>query len=70
METDMNIFGPTARDAQRDAYALERAADAARDDGDIEHEQKLREAALFKRRVARERAAGFTGWSPMAFKDL
>ena len=61
------MFGSTA---QRDAEALERAADAAKADGDHEHEKRLREAALFKRRVAREQAAGFTGWSPMAFKDL
>lgn len=65
-----SLFGVTAGDAQRDAEALERAADMARDDGDLEHEKKLREAALFKRRVARERAAGFNGWSPMAFRDL
>jgi hypothetical protein len=62
-----NLFGSTA---QQDAEALERAADAAKADGDFDHEKRLREAALFKRRVARERAAGFTGWSPMAFKDL
>lgn len=62
-----SIFGSSA---QQDAEALERAADAAKADGDTEHEKRLRDAALFKRRVAREQAAGFTGWSPMAFKDL
>lgn len=62
-----NMFGSTTT---QDAEALERAADAAHADGDYEHEKRLREAALFKRRVARERAAGFTGWTPMAFKDL
>lgn len=66
----MSLFGPKASDARHDAEALERAADAAHADGDLEHEKRLREAALFKRRVARERAAGFTGYSPMAFKDL
>lgn len=66
----MNIFGPTAEDAQRDADALERAADAAHEDGDLQHEKRLRKAALFKRRVARERKAGFHGCSPMAFKEI
>lgn len=65
-----SIFGPTSGAAKRDAEALERAADMAHKDGDTEHEKRLREAALFKRRVAREREAGFEGWSPMAFKDL
>lgn len=66
----MRMFGRTATDEQRDADALELAADAAREDGDVEHEKRLREAALFKRRVARERRAGFNGFSPMAFKEL
>lgn len=50
-----------------EAEALERAADMARADGDHEHEKRLREAALFKRRVARERAAGLNGWPVMMF---
>lgn len=62
----MRIFG-LRQTAAEEAEALERAADMARDDGDHEHERRLREAALFKRRVARERAAGFDGWPVMAF---
>lgn len=53
-----------------DAEALERAADMAREDGDTEHEQALRKAALFKRRLARERKAGFDGWPVCAFDKI
>ncbi len=53
-----------------EAEALERAADMAHEDGDVEHERRLREAALFKRRVARERAAGFDGWPVMGFDKI
>ncbi len=53
-----------------DAAALERAADMARQDGDTEHEKALRQAALFKRRLARERAAGFDGWPVCAFDKI
>lgn len=53
-----------------EAEALERAADMARVDGDAVHEKALRQAALFKRRVARERAAGFDGWPVMMFDKV
>lgn len=67
----MSIFGPpTASDMLAEAEALERAAGMAREDGDIEHEKRLRQAALFKRRYARERAAGFKGWPTMAFDKI
>ena len=46
----MRMFGqPTLLE---DAEALDRAADMARNDGDLEHERRLREAALFKRSLA------------------
>ena len=64
----MRLFGPQS--PGEEAEALERAAEMARQDGDTVHEQALRKAALFKRRVARERAAGFEGWSPMAFDKV
>jgi hypothetical protein len=63
----MSLFGQTPTE---EAEALERAADMAHEDGDTEHERRLRQAALFKRRIARERAAGFKGWSPMAFDKV
>lgn len=53
-----------------DAEALERAADMAREEGDTAHEKALRQAALFKRRVARERAAGFNGWPVCGFDKI
>lgn len=52
------------------AEALERAAHFAFEDGDIEHEEMLRKAALFKRRCARERAAGVEGWPVCAFDKI
>ena len=61
----MRLFGKPSD--LEEAAALERAADAAAEDGDTSHERALREAALFKRRVARERAAGRTGWPVAAF---
>jgi hypothetical protein len=64
----MRLFGGQTLDEE--AESLERAADMARDDGDSVHEAALRKAALFKRRCARERAAGFEGWSPMAFEKI
>lgn len=63
----MGLFRQTP---DEEADALERAADMAHDDHDFPHEKALREAALFKRRVARERAAGFDGLSPMAFNKV
>ena len=53
-----------------EAEALERAADMAYEEGDHEHEKKLREAALFKRRVARERRAGFEGHPVCVFDKI
>lgn len=63
----MGMFGQTIAG---EAEALERAAAMALQDGDTEHAKALREAALFKRRVARERAAGYRGLSPMAFDKV
>ena len=64
----MRIFGQQS--PSEEAAALERAAEMAREDGDAAHEKALREAALFKRRVAREHAAGFTGWPVMTFDKV
>ena len=64
----MQIFGQQS--PLEEAEALERAADMAREDGDAVHEKRLREAALFKRRVARERAAGFNGWPVRTFDKV
>ena len=61
--------GPVQR-AVKDAEALERAASMARQENDYEHANMLEKAALFKRRVARERAAGFTGWPVCAFDKV
>lgn len=63
----MRLFKQSLSD---EAEALERAAEMARQEGDHEHERKLREAALFKRRCARERAAGFNGWPVCAFDKV
>lgn len=52
------------------AEALDRAADMAAEEGDRTHETALREAALFKRRCAREEAAGFYGLPVMAFDKV
>lgn len=64
----MRLFGKST--PLQEAEALERAAAMAHADGDIDHEEALREAALFKRRVARERAAGFEGWPVCAFDKI
>ena len=63
----MRLFRQTPTD---EAEALERAADMARDENDPHHEKMLRQAALFKRRMARERAAGFDGWPVCAFDKV
>ena len=53
----------------QEAEALERAADMAREENDPTHEKALRQAALFRRRLARERAAGFDGY-PICTENL
>jgi len=63
----MRLFRQTPT---QEAEALERAADVARDENDTEHERSLRQAALFKRRLARERDAGFDGWPVCAFDKV
>lgn len=53
-----------------DAEALERAASMARQENDYEHAAALDKAALYKRRLARERKAGFNGWPVCAFDKI